>query len=85
MINRSIEIGLLLSFVCLLGCATAKTIIGPDGTVNQLISCHSIEDCYEKAREVCNGPYKIINTSSQTSGFNGNTSSEIKLLVKCRK
>lgn len=69
----------------LTGCVTAKPIIGPDGTENQLISCGAIEGCYEKATEVCNGPYKIINTSSQTSGSNGSTGTIIKLLVKCGK
>lgn len=67
----------------LVGCATATPIIGPDGTENQLISCPSITQCYEKAREVCGGPYKIVNTSSETTGANGTTNTETKLLVKC--
>lgn len=58
-------------------------MIGPDGTENQLISCPTIEGYYEKAREVCAGNYKIVNTSSDTSSFNGETSTQTKLLVKC--
>lgn len=65
------------------GCATATPIVGPDGTENQLISCVTIEQCYNKANEVCGGPYKIINTNSETSGSNGKTSTNVKLLVKC--
>lgn len=69
----------------IVSCVTVKPIIGPDGTTNQLISCLAIEACYEDAREICKGPYKIINTNTETSGNNGSTSSVIKLLVKCTK
>lgn len=69
----------------LLGCATATPIIGPDGTQNQLISCSSVEACYEKAREVCGGNYKIVNTNTEVTGGQNYTGSEIKLLVKCDK
>jgi hypothetical protein len=65
------------------GCATATAIVGPDGTENLLISCPAIQQCYEKAREVCGGTYKIVNSNSETSGANGYTSTETKLLVKC--
>lgn len=83
-LNNCISITtLLFAFVSLLGCATAKPIIGPDGTENQLISCPSVEQCYEKAREVCGGTYKIVNTSSETSGANGVTGTDTNLLVKC--
>lgn len=71
--------------VVLSGCATSdsKKIVGPDGTENQLITCYEIENCYNKASEVCKGPYKIVNTSSETSGMNGVTGTTVKLLVKC--
>lgn len=62
-----------------------KPIIGPDGTENQLVSCPSVEMCYEKAREVCGGPYKIVNSSSETSGSHGMTGTDTKLLVKCSR
>lgn len=64
------------------GCTTATKIVGPDGTENQLISCEQIEDCYQKATEVC-GKYKIVNTSSEVSGYNGISGTTVKLLVKC--
>ena len=83
MLQRFLSTALLTTSLFLLGCATARTITGPDGTENQLISCSAVEQCYEKAREVCRGPYKIVNTSSETSGANGNTDTAIKLLVKC--
>ncbi len=82
--NRSfLIIAFAIGFSSLLGCATATPIVGPDGTANQLISCPSTELCYNKAREVCRGNYKILNTNSETSGSSGYTSTEIKLLVKC--
>jgi hypothetical protein len=65
------------------GCATVKPIIGPDGTQNYLVTCDGIEYCYDKAREVCGGNYQIVNTSSSTNGSDGNTSTETNLLVKC--
>jgi len=77
--KKILVLGLVLS-----GCGTANVINGPDGTPHQLISCSNIEGCYQKAAEVC-GKYKIINTSSETSGMNGTTGTTIKLLVKCEK
>jgi len=78
-----------LPFLCvslfIFGCTTSKTIKGPDGTNHQLISCGSIEDCYTKAAEVCGGKYKIINTSTDVDGSEGDTSSTTNLLVKCSR
>ncbi|QLY26899.1 hypothetical protein [Bdellovibrio sp. KM01] len=65
------------------GCQTVKPIVGPDGSTHQLIGCYYVESCYEKAREVCGGNYKIINTSTETSGDANSTNSSISLLVKC--
>ncbi len=76
------KLAIVLCFV-ISGCVTAQPIIGPDGTENQLISCGAVETCYEKANEICHGPYKIVNTSSETSGINGSTSTTVKLLIKC--
>ncbi len=78
-----IWIAAIFVFGSLVGCATATPIIGPDGTENQLISCDSVQLCYEKAREVCGGTYKIVNTNSETSGVNGTLNIQTKLLVKC--
>lgn len=85
MFARRMSVVSLLACVSLLGCATAETITGPDGTENQLITCSTIKQCYEKASEVCGGRYKIVNTSSETSGSNGSTSTDISLLVKCTR
>lgn len=68
--------------ITLVSCASSKIINGPDGSPHQLIRCGMLEKCYEKATEVC-GKYKIVNTATETSGMNGNTSSTINLLVKC--
>ena len=62
------------------GCAaTPKKIIGPDGTENLLIAEISIEDCYEKAREICKGQYKIIDSTPPAY----ESSIMFRLLVKC--
>ena len=66
-----------------IGCASTTTVIGPDNTEHQLISCGPIKQCYEKAHEVCSGPYKIINTTSDTVGNSKSASSVTELLVKC--
>lgn len=83
MIRHQIQIFIFTASLFLSGCTTAQPIIGPDGTENQLISCDTIEDCYGKANEVCRGPYKIVNTSSEVSGSNGATGTRVRLLVKC--
>ena len=67
----------------LVSCVTVDPIIGPDDNTNQLISCPAVEMCYEKAHEICNGPYRIVNTSSDSWGANGSSSTTVKLLIKC--
>ena len=78
--------GLTLGVLFLAACAaTHKPIQGPDGSEHQLISCGPVEACYKTAREACNGNYKIINTSSETTGMvDSGTSTLTKLLVKCQ-
>lgn len=77
---------MMTALAALSGCAaTAKMITGPDGSAHQLITCNAIEECYEKAREVCGGNYKIVNTNTVTSGDANGTSSSQRLLVKCEK
>ncbi|MBT3584705.1 MAG: hypothetical protein HN509_07350 [Halobacteriovoraceae bacterium] len=78
-------ISLLVLLTLLQSCASSKQIVGPDGSHHQLVSCPSIDMCYEKATEVCGGKYKIVNTSTETSGSQGYTSTDTKLLVKCSK
>lgn len=63
----------------------SQKIVGPDGTENLLVSCMDIEQCYSQARQDCQGNYKIINTSSEVDGANGNTSTTTKLLIKCER
>lgn len=78
--------GLALGSFLLAACAaTHKPIQGPDGTEHQLITCGPVEACYKTAREACNGNYKIINTSTETTGSaDSGTSTLTKLLVKCQ-
>jgi hypothetical protein len=73
----------IITGALLCACTTARPILGPDGSENQLISCSAVESCYEEATDVCHGTYKIVNTSSETSGSDGTTSTTVKLLVKC--
>lgn len=75
----------LILVVFFLSCATSKMIVGPDGSSHQLVSCSGVEYCYEKAREVCGGNYKIINTSTKTDGSGNFVSTETSLLVKCEE
>ncbi len=72
-------------FVLVNSCASSNKIIGPDGSEHQLITCEGIQYCYEEATKVCGGKYKIVNSTSKTEGYNGITSSEESLLVKCVK
>jgi len=77
---------ILFLFLLLPACSTTKAVIGPDGTEHQLVKCAGIEGCYEKAREVCGGNYKIVNTSTDTSGGSeSSVSTTTNLLVKCEK
>jgi hypothetical protein len=79
-------IGLLACSFALFGCATRSEVIpGPDGTPHHLISCSYAKSCYQKAAELCAGKYKIVNSSTTTSGGGPNTpvSSDIDMLVKC--
>ena len=80
------KFGLILGALFVSGCAaTHKPIQGPDGTEHQLITCGPVEACYKAARTACNGNYKIINTSTETTGLaDSGTSSLTKLLVKCK-
>lgn len=69
----------------LTGCASVETLSGPDGTVHHLVHCSEVRLCYEKALQVCNGPYEIVNTSTRVSGApHGWTTSEQQLLIKCQ-
>ncbi len=66
---------LILTVGLFLGACTSvmvQEIPGPDGRMDKLVKCYAIEDCYTKAAELCNGAYKILNTTAQ---FHGNYSS----------
>ncbi len=75
-----------VAFLILSSCASSQDVTGPDGTHHKLITCSSLGKCYEKAAEVCNGQFEPVNTEiNEIPGFNGTTTEEIKLLVKCGK
>lgn len=66
------------------GCASSKNITGADGTPQKLITCSQLGKCYEKAASECAGQFKPIETEmNEIPGYNGTTTEEIKLLVKC--
>lgn len=89
MMGLRLVFAFLISSFILSGCATssAKPMVGPDGSAHQLVTCGYIEGCYEKAREACGGNYKIVNSTSDTSGVSDHVSSTVstdyQLLVKC--
>jgi hypothetical protein len=69
------------------GCVTATTVAAPDGSEGQLIRCTDTADCYDKAREACNGPYHIADSGNRAvvGGANGAVWSEgwHEILVEC--
>lgn len=74
----------MLLLLLVFGCASARKVTGPDGTPHQLISCSQLGKCYEKAAEKCRGQFKPVETEiNEVSGYNGTSTEEIKLLVKC--
>lgn len=76
-----VGIGVLAS-----ACVTATPVMGPGGEEHQLIKCNSSEDCYEKAEEVCNGPYQLVDSGNRSNAGTWNTTfaeSWHEMLVKC--
>lgn len=74
----------ILIFLALAGCASSKKITGADGTPQKLITCSQLGKCYEKAASECGGQFKPVETEiNEIPGYNGTTTEEIKLLVKC--
>lgn len=54
------------------GCVTAKTMTAPDGNPAYAISCggpHTLKSCYDKASEVCHGPYNVVGGETGSRGF----------------
>lgn len=76
----------LLMLLVLVGCAHApEKIKGPDGSLNDLVYCTKIKDCYTEASKIC-GKYQIINSTSEASldGIDVKSiSNQHQLLVKC--
>lgn len=77
-------LSLVFTSLGIVSCAPPiKTITGPDGTPHKLVSCNSIEACYQWASEACGGKYQIVNTSSQVTTLGKTVSSSTDLLVRC--
>jgi hypothetical protein len=75
---------LLLPLSVLAACSSTRTLVGPDGTEHRLVSCGTIENCYEEARKDCRGNYDIVNTTSETSSSPNGILSVQNLLIKCQ-
>ena len=74
----------ILVFFVLIGCASSKNVTGPDGSPHKMISCSQLGKCYEKAASECKGQFSPVETKiNEVPGYNGTTTEEIKLLVKC--
>lgn len=62
----------LIGALLLTGCVTTKPVALPSGQQGIAVNCpgngFSIADCMNKAAEVCGGPYKVIDSSSEVSG-----------------
>lgn len=73
-----------LFMASLFGCASSESVPGPDGTGAELIQCSSgIRYCYEKAASVCDGRYKILDSSASTSTNGYSTETTHNLLAQC--
>ena len=78
------------------GCVSAKPTIAPDGRQGFAVSCnggrHNIGDCYQKAGEMCHGPYDVIagDSSSGTAvygnqyGVYGAPVEKRTIIVECK-
>lgn len=75
-------LSITLSCALMISCSTPQTVIGPDGTEHVNVTCVNMTGCYKMAREVCQGPYEIIDTSDDVSGTHYLTTSH-DMLVKC--
>lgn len=84
---------IILSVTSLIGCASTKKTIMPNGLVGYSIDCSgtavSMNTCYEKAGELCPNGYDV-HTKDQsggwiaTSSFAGATSMK-GMLVSCKE
>ncbi len=77
---------IILSLLILVSCASSKDVQGPNGEAQKMITCSQLGKCFEKAAEVCHGQFKTLDTKTSTiPGYNGTTTEEIKLLIKCEE
>lgn len=80
----------------LAGCVSAKPTIAPDGRQGFAVSCngglHNIGDCYQKAGEMCHGPYDVIAGDSSSGtvltgnqyGVYGGPIEKRTIIVECK-
>jgi len=81
--RRSLAFAALPLLLALPGCAiTATQIYGRDGNPYQYIECRGIwrtlEDCYQKASQVCPSGYRIENDAAPRDAYNAS------LIVRCK-
>lgn len=65
-------------------CGYSDRVIGPDGTTHYLVSCSNAYYCYQRASEICGGPYQIVNTTTDPNNYDGTSWAETRMLVKCQ-
>ena len=59
----------LLGLVTLFGCTSAEELTLPDGSKGYNIKCYdSKSKCFDKAREICGGNYKVFESSGTPQG-----------------
>lgn len=84
--RRTLVTTLIALAIAFDGCAAftnARTIVGPDGREDLLVSCSSVSWCYERARAACHGPYKIVDKTVESSSLFGESSTTTTLLFRC--
>jgi hypothetical protein len=88
--NTRIKTGVLfIGIFFLSGCANDffTSLNGPNGKPALLIRCALIEKCYEKASEMCQNEYTIINTAHELFGQSANMQPyyTTNLFIQCKK
>lgn len=78
----------LTMFLTSCASTTVKGVSGPDGEPAYALECNSLEDCDEKAGEICATGYTIIDRASATIGVpaNGGTimAPRHSLIIECK-
>jgi hypothetical protein len=60
---------LILAALALGGCVHVAETHLPDGNMGYTVECRHSSNCYNKAAELCHGPYKVLSGNTSTTGI----------------